>query len=299
VLLAPRSLASGTISFGLVSIPVRLYPAAVPERVSFHMLHARCGSRINYQTFCPVCDKVVDRGELVKGYEFAKEQYVRVTEDELEALQEEASKEIDIAEFVPLASVDLVYLDQAYYLGPDKGGAKPYQLLAQALEKSKRVALARFILRGKESLVLIRPAEHGLELHTMYFHDEIRDVGEIDKGESAKIKEGELALAMRLIDELSHDEFEPKRYEDEYRRRVLAFVDKRAEGKDVTLASPRAERGKVIDLMDALKKSLGKRGEADGSRAKGSRGRMALAKASRRAAEAPSKSEKSARAARK
>ncbi len=297
--MAPRSLGSGTISFGLVSIPVKLYPAAVSERVSFHMLHAKCGSRIKYQTFCPVCDKVVDRSELVKGYEFAKEQYVRVTEDELEALQEEASKEIDIAEFVPLASVDPVYMDKAYYLGPDKGGAKPYELLAKALEKSERVALARFILRGKESLVLIRPAEHGLLLHTMYFHDEIRDFGEIDKGESAKIKEGEIALAMRLIDELSHDEFEPKRYEDEYRRRVLAFVDKRAEGKDVTIAPPRAERGKVIDLMDALKKSLGKRAEAEGSKAKSRGGRKDLAKASRRTAEAPSKPERSVRAARK
>ena len=179
--MAARSLVSGTISFGLVAIPIRLYPAVVSERVSFHLLHAKCGSRIKYQTYCPVCDQVVDREDLVKGYEFGKEQYIRVTEDELEALEGEASKDIDIAEFVPLASVDPIFLDKAYFLGPDKGGAKPYQLLARALEKAEQVGVARFIIRGKESVVLIRPFQRGLILHTMYFHDEIRDVGEIDR----------------------------------------------------------------------------------------------------------------------
>jgi DNA end-binding protein Ku len=287
------------ISFGLVSIPIRLFPAAVSERVSFHLLHAKCGSRIKYQTFCPVCDRVIDRSELVKGYEFAKDQYVRITEDELEALEGEASKEIDIAEFVPLETVDPVFLDKTYYLGPDKGGAKPYQLLTHALEKTKRVALARFILRGKESLVLIRAAQEGLMLHTMYFHDEIRDFGEIDKGASTKFKDAELGLAMRLIDELSDEEFDPKRYEDEYRRRVLAFVEKRSAGQEVAIAPTRTERGKVIDLMDALKKSLGRRKETAEAKAK-NQGRLKdLAKAPRRAIEASSKGEKRIRAARR
>ena len=201
--MAARSLVSGTISFGLVAIPIRLYPAVVSERVSFHLLHAKCGSRIKYQTYCPVCDQVVDREDLVKGYEFGKEQYIRVTEDELEALEGEASKDIDIAEFVPLASVDPIFLDKAYFLGPDKGGAKPYQLLARALEKAEQVGVARFIIRGKESVVLIRPFQRGLILHTMYFHDEIRDVGEIERGESVKIKESEVQLALRLIAELA------------------------------------------------------------------------------------------------
>jgi len=292
--MAARSLVSGTISFGLVAIPIRLYPAVVSERVSFHLLHAKCGSRIKYQTYCPVCDQVVDRDDLVKGYELGKEQYIRVTEDELEALEGEASKDIDIAEFVPLATVDPVYLDKAYFLGPDKGGAKPYQLLARALEKAEQVAVARFILRGKESLVLIRPFPRGLILHTMYFHDELRDFGEIDKGESVKTKESELQLALRLVRELASEAFDLKKYDDEYRRRVLALVKEKAEGKEVTIAPPRAPRGKVIDLMDALKRSLEKRGGPEAAK-KASAGRKELAKASRRVGEAARSLERRAR----
>ena len=171
----PHSLGSGTISFGLVSIPVRLYTAASSANVSFNLLHAKCGSRIKQQTFCPTCNEVVDRASLVRGYEFAKDQYVRVTDDELKALEGEASKVIDIAEFVPLQSVDPIFFEKTYYLGPDKGGDKAYRLLADAMEKGKRVALATFVMRGKESLVLIRPARGGLMLHTMYFADEVRD----------------------------------------------------------------------------------------------------------------------------
>jgi DNA end-binding protein Ku len=294
MVMAARSIGSGTISFGLVAIPIRLYPAVVSERVSFHLLHAKCGSRIKYQTYCPVCDQVVDRDELVKGYELGKEQYIRVTEDELEALEGEASKDIDIAEFVPLATVDPVYLDKAYFLGPDKGGAKPYQLLARALEKAEQVAVARFILRGKESLVLIRAFPRGLILHTMYFHDELRDFGEIDKGESVKTKESELQLALRLVRELASEAFDPKKYDDEYRRRVLALVKEKAEGKEVTIAPPRAPRGKVIDLMDALKRSLEKRGGPEAAK-KASAGRKELAKASRRVGEAARSLERRAR----
>ena len=292
--MAVRSIGSGTISFGLVAIPIRLYPAVVSERVSFHLLHAKCGSRIKYQTYCPVCDQVVDRDDLVKGYELGKEQYIRVTEEELEALEGEASKDIDIAEFVPLATVDPVYLDKAYFLGPDKGGAKPYQLLARALEKAEQVAVARFILRGKESLVLIRAFPRGLILHSMYFHDELRDFGEIDKGESVKTKESELQLALRLVRELASEAFDPKKYDDEYRRRVLALVKEKAEGKEVTIAPPRAPRGKVIDLMDALKRSLEKRGGPEAAK-KASAGRKELAKASRRVGEGARSLERRAR----
>ena len=293
--MAARSLVSGTISFGLVAIPIRLYPAVVSERVSFHLLHAKCGSRIKYQTYCPVCDQVVDREDLVKGYEFGKEQYIRVTEDELEALEGEASKDIDIAEFVPLASVDPIFLDKAYFLGADKGGAKPYQLLARALEKAEQVAVARFILRGKESLVLIRSFQRGLILHMMYFHDEIRDFAEIEKGESAKTKDSEVQLALRLIAERASKEFDPEKYDDEYRQRVLALVKEKAQGKKVTIASPRVPRGKVIDLMDALKKSLEKRRGAETAK-KGSTGRKELAKVSRRVGEAARPLERRVRA---
>ena len=255
----PHSLGSGTISFGLVSIPVKLYSAAVSHNVAFNMLHAKCGSRIKQQTFCPVDQTVVERNELVRGYEFAKDQYVRVTDEELKSLEGEDSKVIDIAEFVPLAQVDPIYFEKTYYLGPDKGGDKAYRLLAETMAKTDRVAVARFIMRGKESLVLIRPAQDGLMLHTMYFADEVRDFGEIDKGKSAKIAEREGELARKLVDELSTEEFKPEQYKDEYRERVLEMVNKKVEGKEVTVTSSEAPRSQVIDLMDALKESLAKR----------------------------------------
>jgi DNA end-binding protein Ku len=260
----PHSIGSGTISFGLVSIPIKMYTAASPAGVSFHLLHAKCGSRIKMQQFCPVCNEVVERGALVKGYEFAKDQYVRFTDEELRALEGEQSRVIDIAEFVPLQTVDPIYFEKTYYLGPDKGGEKAYRLLADAMAKTDRVALAKFVMRGKESLVLIRPARHGLMLHTMYFADEVRDFGEIDKGEGAKIRDGELDLALRLIDELSHAEFKPGQYEDDYRVRVLDLVNLKVEGKEITAAGPEVQRAQVIDLMEALKESLAKRTAATG-----------------------------------
>ena len=255
----PHSLGSGTISFGLVSIPVKLYSAAVSQNVAFNMLHAKCGSRIKQQTFCPVDQTTVERNELVRGYEFAKDQYVRVTDEELKSLEGEDSKVIDIAEFVPLDQVDPIYFEKTYYLGPDKGGDKAYRLLAETMAKTDRVAVARYIMRGKESLVLIRPVQDGLMLHTMYFADEVRDFGEIEKGKSAKIAEREGELARKLVDELSTDEFKPDQYKDEYRERVLEMVNKKVEGKEVTLAASEAPRSQVIDLMDALKESLAKR----------------------------------------
>ena len=255
----PHSIGSGTISFGLVSIPVKFYTAASSESVSFNQLHAKCGSRIKQQTFCPVCNEKVERSELVKGYEFSKDQYVRLTDEELKSLEGEASKVIDIAEFVPLPKVDPIYFEKTYYLGPDKGGEKAYRLLASAMAKTDRVAIAKFVMRGKESLVLIRPAQDGLLLHTMYFADEMRAFGEIDKGQSAKVKEGELELALRLVNDLTNDDFKPEQYQDDYRLRVLDLVNLKVEGKEVTAVGPQVERAQVIDLMEALKESLAKR----------------------------------------
>src|SRR5713226_1176554 len=258
----PHSLGSGTISFGLVSIPVKLYTAASAGGVSFNQLHVKCGNRLRQQMFCPVDNEVVDRSQIVKGYEFAKDQYVRFTDEEIKSLEGEASRVIDIAEFVPLSTVDPIFFEKTYYLGPDKGGEKPYRLLADAMAKMERVALAKFVMRGKESLVLVRPAQHGLMLHTMYFADEVRDFGEIDKGETAQIKEGELELAVRLIDELSHAEFRAEQYQDGYRRRVLDLVTLKVEGKEVTAVGPEVPRIQVIDLMEALKQSLAQRAAA-------------------------------------
>ena len=177
----------------------------------------------------------------------------------MKALEGEASKVIDIAEFVPLGKVDPIYFEKTYYLGPDKGGEKAYRLLADAMAKTDRVALAKFVMRGKESLVLIRAAQGGLMLHTMYFADEVRDFGEIEKGETAKIRDGELDLAVRLVDELSQEEFAPGQYEDDHRQRVLAAVEQKVAGHEVTAASPETPRAQVIDLMDALKESLARR----------------------------------------
>ena len=255
----PRSIGSGAISFGLVSIPVKLYLAASSESPSFNLLHARCGNRIRQQRFCPACNTVVEREDLIRGYEVSKDQYIQVTDEELKALEGEASEEIEIAEFVPLAKVDPIYFERSYYLGPDRGGEKAYRLLADTMTQVGKVALAKFVLRGKENLVIVRSARNGLVLHTMYFADEVRSFDEIAKGESAKISEAESQLAVRLIEELSTGDFEPDKYEDEYSQRVLDLVDKKAEGQKITLAKPQARRGQVIDLMAALKESLGKK----------------------------------------
>jgi DNA end-binding protein Ku len=257
VSMPPRSIGSGTISFGLVSIPVKLYPAASSQSVSFNLLHAKCGNRIRQQRFCPVCNEVVEREGLVRGYEFAKDQYVRISEEELEALEGEASQAIEISEFVPLVEVDPVYFEKSYYLGPDKGGEKPYRLLAEAMTQAGKVALAKFVLRGRENLVLVRSAQDGLMLHTMYFADEVRNFDEISKGESAKITGAETSLAIRLIEELSNEQFNPDQYTDEYRQRVMEVVNTKAQGKEITIAEPQVQRAQVIDLMEALKESLG------------------------------------------
>ena len=255
----PRSIGSGAISFGLVSIPVKLYLAASSEAPSFNLLHVRCGNRIRQQRFCPACNTVVEREDLIRGYEVSKDQYIQVTDEELKALEGEASEAIEIFEFVPLAKVDPIYFERSYYLGPDRGGEKAYRLLADTMAQVGKVALAKFVLRGKENLVIVRSARNGLVLHTMYFADEVRSFDEIAKGESAKISEAESQLAVRLIEELSTGDFEPDKYEDEYSQRVLDLVDKKAEGQKITLAKPQARRGQVIDLMAALKESLGKK----------------------------------------
>ncbi|HXF59642.1 MAG TPA: Ku protein [Candidatus Saccharimonadales bacterium] len=259
-----HSIGSGTLSFGLVSIPVKMFTAASSESLSFNLLHEKCGGRIKQQQICPACNEVLDRSALVKGYEFSKEQYVRFTDEELKKLETEATRMIDIAEFVPLKEVDPIFFEKTYYLGPDKGGDKAYRLLTDAMLKTDRVALAKFVMRGKENLVLIRASQDGLMLHTMYYADEVRDFGEIDKGKEASIKPGELDLATRLIDELSTKEFKPGQYHDEYRDKLLGVIEQKVEGKEITSVAPQAQRTQVIDLMEALKQSLETRGAKEG-----------------------------------
>jgi DNA end-binding protein Ku len=259
-----HSIGSGTLSFGLVSIPVKMFTAASSENLSFNLLHEKCGGRIKQQQVCPTCNEVLDRSSLVKGYEFAKEQYVRFTEEELKKLETDSSRMIEIAEFVPLEQVDPIYFEKTYYLGPDKGGDKAYRLLTDAMVKTDRVALAKFVMRGKETLVLIRASHDGLMLHTMYYADEVRDFGEIDKGKEASVRPGELDLAQRLIDELSSKEFKPEKYHDDYREKVLQVIESKVEGKEITSVAPQAQRTQVIDLMEALKQSLETRSSKDG-----------------------------------
>jgi DNA end-binding protein Ku len=191
------------------------------------------------------------------SFQHAKDQYVPVTEEELESLEAEANRSIDLKEFIPLASVDPVYFENTHYLGADKGGEKPYRLLADAMAKSGRVAIAELVSRGKEQLVLIRPYKKGLVLHTMYYADEVRDFSQVPKGENVKVSEQELELGIGLIDKLTSEEFRPENYKDEYRIRVLAMLDEKSKGKEVTISAPAPQRGgKVVDIMEALKRSM-------------------------------------------
>jgi DNA end-binding protein Ku len=253
--MAARAIASATISFGLVSIPIKLFTTSQSgSSISFNMLH-ECGSRLKQQLFCPVDEVVVPRDDTVKGYEFAKGQYVTFTNDELKALEAEASKMVEIVEFIPSAEVDPLYFDRAYYLGPDKGGDKPYKLLSKAMQTTGRCALARYAARGKQYLVLIRPFEDGLVMEQLRYADEIKAFSEVERID-ATLGDAELSLAVQLIEQISHDEFHPERYEDEVKKRVEEVIARKVEGEEVTFAEPAEPQGKIIDLMEALKASL-------------------------------------------
>jgi len=255
-----RALQSASLSFGLVNIPVKLYTAAKSKSVSFHLLHQPDGSRIQEHLYCPVDKREVSRDEIVKGYEVSRNHYVEITNDELKALEETANRNVEIQEFVPLHAIDPVYFEKTYYLGPDKGGEKPYRLLAEALSQRNRGAVAKLVMRGKENLVLLRPADDAhLVLDVMYYADEVKNIREIDVP-NAKIKDAELKLAQNLIDSLSNDKWQPEKYRDTYRDRLLDLVKKKEKGQEVVAPPPVPEgQAQVIDLMDALKKSLERR----------------------------------------
>jgi DNA end-binding protein Ku len=255
-----RSIATGTVSFGLVSIPVRLYPATqAASAISFNMLHAKDGSRLKQQYVCARDGEVVPREETVKGYEFAKDRYVTFTAEELKALDEIASQTIDIAEFVPVDQVDPVYFDRAYYLGPDKGGARAYRLLGEAMRRAGKAALGRYAARGKQYLVLLRPAGTRLVMQQLFYADEIRPPDEIPVDE-AELKEPEVQLALQLIEQTaSADGFHPERYRDAVKQRVTEAIERKVAGQEIQLSAPEPQ-AQVIDLLDALKASLGSSG---------------------------------------
>jgi DNA end-binding protein Ku len=253
-----RSIASLTISFGLVAIPVKLYSATVTsERISFNLLRKSDGSRVKQQYTAVNDGKIVERTDMVKGYEFAKDQYVQFTPAELKALEETTTHSIDIGQFVPLESVDPVYFSGTYYLAPDKGGAKPYALLATALREAKQCAVGRWISRGRENIVVVRPFEGGLAMHQLHFQAEVRAMSDLGI-ETATVSDPELKLAEQLIDHLAANSFEPSEFHDEFKRRVEMAIEQKVKGKEICLAeAPVGNAGSnVIDLMSALKASL-------------------------------------------
>ena len=257
-----RSIASLTISFGLVAIPVKLYSATVSsERISFNLLRQKDGSRVKQQYVAVNDGKLVERSEMVKGYEFAKDQYVMFSPEELKALEDATTHSIDIGQFVPLESVDPLYFDGTYYLAPDKGGAKPYTLLATALRKAQQCAVGRWISRGKEHIVIIRALEEGLAMHQLHFQAEVRDLKDLGV-EAAPVSEPELKLARQLIDQLGAKRFDPNEYVDEHKARVEAAIQRKVDGKEVSLSEGpvSTKGGNVIDLMEALRASIDARG---------------------------------------
>jgi DNA end-binding protein Ku len=259
--MAARSIASLTVSFGLVSIPVRLFSATEASRqISFNLLHKDCGSRLRQQYFCVKDDVPVGRDQMVKGYEFAKDQYVMFSPEELKAMEEAGTHMAEIVEFVPLKAVDPIYFDKAYYLGPDKGGAKPYALLQKAMLESGRCAIGHWAARGKSYIVMIRPVANGLVMQQLLYSDEVRSIGEIDIPK-LEVKETELKLAHKLIEQQSSDKFNPADYKDEVRARIEKAIEKKVEGQDITLLDAPEGEAKVIDLMEALRASLEKTGE--------------------------------------
>jgi DNA end-binding protein Ku len=254
----PRSIWSGAISFGLVNVPVKLYSAVSRKTVRFHQLSGKTGTRIQQKRVDPSTGDEVSFDDIVKGYELTKESYVVVTPDELEALDPERTRTIDIEDFVDQAEIDPVYYDHPYYLAPDKGAGKAYRLLLDAMRESGKVAIARVVLRSKEQLVAIRPAGNALMMETMVFHDEVvppDSIDELPEEADAKTSDRELKMAQQLIDSLS-SEFEPERYHDEYREKVLDLIERKAQGEEIATQPEAPEPARVPDLMAALEASL-------------------------------------------
>jgi len=290
-----RAIGNANISFGLVAIPVKLYSAAnASSGISFNLLHAKCGSRLKQQYICPKEDNVVvPRDEMTKGYEFSKDQYVLFSPDELKALEEESTQQVDVTEFVPISAVDPVYYDKAYYLGPEKGGSKAYWLLSRALSETGRVALAKYAARGKQYLVMIRPVDGGLVMQQLLYADEVRPISEVELSKE-EVKDSELKLATMIVEQRATDRFQPEQYEDDVKKRIQEQLQKKIEtGQEITSA-PKPKTGEVIDLMEALRRSLaaspetGKKKASAAAAASGRKGPKRVASS----ASAPARAEK-------
>jgi DNA end-binding protein Ku len=257
-----RSIASATISFGMVSIPVDLYPATQSSAgISFNLLHKTCGSRLRQQYVCIKEGVVVERADMVKGYEFAEDRYVTFTKEELKALEERPTQMIEILEFVGADAIDPIFYDKAYYLAPGQGGAKPYALLRQAMRDTQRFGLGKWAARGKQYIVQVRPVADGIVLQQLLYADEVRRIGEIDI-DKAEVRLPELKLATQLIAQISSDKFDPVQYEDEEKKRIEAAIQQKIEGEEIAVSPEEGRPGaQIIDLMDALRASLEKGGK--------------------------------------
>lgn len=255
-------MASGTISFGLVNIPVKVYSANESgNRISFNQLHAEKKTRLKQQMFEPTTGEIVPRDQIVKGYEYAKDQYVIISDDELEKLELATSRTMEISEFVPLETVDPLFFETGYYIGPDKGADRAFKLLVQALNDMKHAAVARYVTRGRQNLVLFRPLNNGLVMQQLRYSDEVRAQGEVPIPD-ANVTEAELNLARQFIQQLSQPKFDASKYKDEYREKLRALLDAKVRGETVNLTPQPEPVAKVVDLMEALKASLASKGAA-------------------------------------
>lgn len=255
--MAARAIGSGTIAFGMVSIPVKLYTAtSSSEAIRFNTLHAECSTRIKQQLHCPTCEAEVGRGDTIKGYEFAKGKFVTFTAEEIKRMDAESTGAIEINEFVPIDDVDPVYFEKAYYLGPEKGAARPYALLAEAMRQTRLCAVARFSYRGKDYLIMLRPVEEGIVLQQLRHAWEVRKFSDVPM-QDADVRDSELDLAIKLIQQITHAQFKPDKYTDDVRERVLDLINRKVEGEEITATVPESPKAQVIDLMAALKASIG------------------------------------------
>lgn len=272
--MSARAIGTSTIAFGLVSLPVKLYSTGESSnRISFNMIWKERGVRVRQQYIDPADGAVVPKDEIVKGYEFAKDQYVLFTKEELERIEAPKSDEIEIVAFVPDDSVDRLYVNKAYYLGPDKGGARAYRLLAKALADTGRVAVAKHATRGKQYVVALRPHDGGLVLEQLYYADEIRPFAEVPLEDGA-VDAKELDLAVRLVEQSATDALDLSQFHDEVRERMLQLIEEKVAGRDITAAPAEEPRAQIIDLMAALKASIeGSEGERKPAAKAGKKGR--------------------------
>src|SRR5258708_28179111 len=245
----------GYITFGLITIPVRLFAAARTERVSFNQIHQVCGGRIKQQTFCPQCDRIVERSELVKGYEVEKDRYVIVNDEGIKGIAPASSDTMEIMEFVKAEGIDPIYFDASYFMVAEDAGKKAYHLLFETMRKSGYSAIAQIAMHQREYTVVVRPHADGLLLHTMYYPEEVREVPELKQDGNISVKPQEVALAEKLVEGLAA-EFDPSKYHDDYQARVMKMIEAKREGQAVGVEAPR-RRAPVIDLMQALQKNLG------------------------------------------